>query len=98
MIQISNSFLYLDPWTLGHIFWGILIILILLKFFKKTKTSTKFGILFSLFTLWEIFEFISFKLGGPLIYYGIWDVFYDIVFGMFGGLIYLYLYKKITLK
>ncbi|MBI2042970.1 hypothetical protein HYT25_01125 [Candidatus Pacearchaeota archaeon] len=87
---IDTNYLFIDYWTFLHFAAGFFGIFLMYSFFKKTKTSEKFIILFLILFFWEIFEIFS-----PLIKEEkTLDIIYDLIIGMIGGYSFYYLKQR----
>ena len=81
-IIFSNSFLFLNYWSLIHFASGY----ILMKYIVKRKNYRH---LLILLIAYEIFEYLTIALGFSLFRTEIGlDTFYDLIIGMFGGWLY----------
>ena len=90
VIIFKNNYVFLDYWTIVHFSSGIIIMFLILKFFKDLKIYEKFILLFILISFWEVFELTSSWIR-PERYI---DIFYDFVVGMSGGYTYLFIKEK----
>jgi len=86
IIIIDNSFIFLNVWSLVHLFAGALIIYLLFKFKypKELIVASLFLILF----FYEVIEYILYNnLTDLFIPETHLDVIWDMIIGMIGGLI-----------
>lgn len=83
---IEKKYLFIDYWTFIHIFAGILLMILIFRFFKQIKTTQKFILLFFIIGLWEVFELFS----SWIMFESSIDIFYDLVIGMAGGFAYYF--------
>ena len=80
-IIISNSFLFINFWSLGHIFFGAA-----LMYFFLIDKKDRFLKLFGLLVLYEIFEVLVIASGSSLFRPEIpQDILFDLIFGFVGG-------------
>ena len=81
-IIISNSFLFVNLWSLIHIIFGAIV----MRYIKDKSFYKLFGLL----VLYEIFEFTVIALGYDLFRPELWiDMIYDLIFGLVGGWLYI---------
>jgi len=59
-----NNYFFVNYWSLVHFTSGFLGMLLIIKFFKNMKDSSKFALLFAFVVFWEIFELTS--VGGSI--------------------------------
>lgn len=89
-IIFKNNYVFLDYWTIAHFGSGLIIMFLILKFFKDLKIYEQFILLFILIGFWEIFELMSSWIKSERYL----DIFYDFVVGMSGGYTYFYFKEK----
>jgi len=91
---INQEFLFLNLWHVVHFASGIIVMLLIIKIFKKLMLKEKFIMLLLFLSLYEVLEFgfIAFGSGLFLGENG-QDIFWDLVIGMLGGLLAVKLNK-----
>jgi len=81
IILIENSWVFINLWTIVHLFSGF----ILIKYFLKGKKK-RFIWLFGLLVLYELFELFIISTGSSLFRVEKnLDIYWDVIAGMVGG-------------
>ena len=85
---IDLGFLFINFWHIVHFFSGLIVMVLILRVFRKMETKEKFVLLLLFLSLYEVFEF-AFIVAGSSLFLGetAVDVFWDLVVGMLGGFV-----------
>jgi len=93
----QSDFIFINFWSLSHIFFGMLVILLLSTFQQGFR---RFIWLFIIIGIWEGFEYVMYGIvKSELFRVEIWqDVASDFFFGIIGGIIMAILLLSIKLN
>lgn len=87
IVIFQNNFIFINFWSIIHIVFGFLIVLVLIKRFKLSFSHSLIT-LFVLLILWELFEYVLYSQSNIIFRTETkLDVIWDIILGIVGGAI-----------
>ena len=99
---ISNKYLFIDIWSIVHLISGIILMILIMKFFKKAPTYFHLILLMIFLIFYEVGEAYIYTnkdiFNGFIRTETIADTIWDVIFGILGGISYKSIYSIVRRK